>query len=136
MTMCDNILRYPDLDATRSVLRKIGVDPSLRIFDGDQDFEYTSCNVNELDDYFEVYMGSQISDQEKRVLGCFFLQCLNDYIGEHDVVHPKQMIIFEILHRDVEIHKFELEYWRDNVDSNEENWWYVTKYLKEWKSIS
>lgn len=125
-------LKYPEIEAAKSVLMKIGIDPVSRISGIDQDFEYTSCEVAEIDKYLELYCSHNVSDKEKRVLGCFLLQSLNDYIGKYGETHPKQEAAIDNLFKDIEINGSEIEYWRDEVDVDQDNWWYITEYLKRY----
>lgn len=124
--------KYPNVAAAKSVLMKIGVDPTTRINDQDQDFEYTSCSLEELSAYIDLYTKPETSDQEKRVLGCYFLQCLNEYFQINDVEHPMQKIALGLLHADMQIHETELSYWSDTSDPNEEAWWPIAKILLKW----
>ncbi len=122
---------YPELQAANSVLRKIGIDPSSRIDQSDQDFEYTACDLSELEAYAELYLKSDTSAQEKRVLGCFLLQTLDDHLASTKTIHPKQESIFELLFADIHIHETELEYWSKCGDSPEEEW-YIAPYIRGW----
>ncbi|OZG69910.1 hypothetical protein BTA51_28735 [Hahella sp. CCB-MM4] len=128
-------LKYPNIDAARSVLEKIGVNPMDRIDSHDQDFEYTSCNLKELTLYLNLYQESTTSDQEKRVLGCYFLECLNEYVADESKPHQSQHEIFELLFRDIEIHQSEIEYWNDTSDSDKNNWWPITLHILNWQKI-
>jgi len=129
-------LKYPSFSAAESVLTKIGVDPSTRFDKFDQDFEYTSCEVGELDKYLDLYVSPETTDEEKRLLGCFILQCLNDYIEEYDKEHEKQSYSVELLFNDMDIHETELEYWSTTHSDDENDWWYITKYLIDKKNIT
>ncbi len=127
-------LKYPSSDAINSVLIKIGIDPSTRFDKYDQDIEYTSCKLEELDKYFNLYTKDDTTFYEKRVLGCYFLECLNEYFENENKCHFLQNKIFEILYSDIEIHESELEYWIDVSDPKEDNWWPITKELLTWKN--
>ncbi len=122
-------LKYPSIDAIKSVLKKLGIDPSSRCDNYDQDCEYTTCKVEELESYVKLYSKSETSIYEKRVLGCYFLECLNEYVQEHEIEHPLQNNALQLLFTDKEIHESEIEYWADTSESNEEYWWPITKYL-------
>ena len=133
--MSKSNLKYPSIDAARSILRKIGIDDSSRIDDGDQDFEYTSCLVEELESYINLYGQTETSSEEKRVLGCYFMECLNDYISEHGEAHALQSKAFEILFNEKSIHSEEIEYRLENQDEIEEHCWPIRKELIKWQSI-
>lgn len=60
-----------------AVLVKLGIDPRERNLDC-QDREYTVCRSTELPLYFELYTRGPITDDERRVLCCFLLECLNE----------------------------------------------------------
>jgi hypothetical protein len=109
----DKELRYPDRDAVSSVLVKIGVDPASRDLDC-QDLEYTTCNLDELSKYSELYGQKSTSDKEKRILGCYLLQCLNDYISVNNSENELQSSIFHSLFEDKYIHQSEIEYWSEH----------------------
>ena len=128
-------LKYPDIDAVKSVLTKIGVDLSTRNLDC-QDYEYTTCKLEELDDYVSLYNQSSTSIYEKRVLGCYFLECLNEYVQINYKEHPLQNVAFKFLYSDADIHKTELEYWTDTEGRNEQEWWPITKYLLNWQNTN
>ena len=96
-------LKYPRFDAVKSVLIKIGVDPSTRYGVLDQDYESTTCKVEELEQYIDLYEKEDTSIFEKRVLGCYFLECLNEYYQVNDICHPMQNRAIELLHSDIEI---------------------------------
>ena len=78
--MISEELVYPRIDAARSVLAKIGVDPATRDFDC-QDYEYTTCNMSELERYIELYPKENTNEYEKRVLGCYIIEALNDFVS-------------------------------------------------------
>jgi len=126
-------LKYPDPDAAFSVLEKIGVDPNSRDLHC-QDFEYTTGKMEELDKYLEVYKRTDTTVYEKRLLGCYFMEGLNDYVSVNDVNHPLQNQIFEILHRDFDLHHRELEYRVETDDPNEDHWWPIRKYVIAWRA--
>ncbi|MES2935956.1 MAG: hypothetical protein V4805_21010 [Pseudomonadota bacterium] len=107
----NDALQYPQIEAMKSVLTKLGIDPSSRYDNKDQDFEYSTCKPAELERYIELYVREDTSAFEKRVLGCYFLACLNHYIQENDGEHPAQQIAFNLLNKDIQIHQTELEYW-------------------------
>ena len=123
------------MQAGRSILKKLGIDEASRIDDGDQDFEYTSCRIEELESYISIYGDKETTDAEKVVLGCFFLECLNDHIAEHNVAHRLQKKAFEILFKDKHLHAEELSYRLENDDGIEEHCWPIRKELLKWQSI-
>ena len=122
---------YPELEAAKSVLAKIGADPSTRIDEDDQDFEYTSCDYSELEAYVALYLEGTTSGAEKRVLGCFLLQSLDDYLLSHGAIHANQEDIFSMLFSDLHIHKAELEYWSQSSESPVQEW-AIARYLRDW----
>lgn len=126
--------RFPKQSAAKSVLGKIGIDPKTRMDGLDQDFEYTSCSLSELDKYVELYEASDTTDDEKRVLGCYIFECLNEYVSVNELEHPLQKKAFEMLVSEPEIHQSELEYWSNTSDPNQENWWPITSYFIKWKN--
>ncbi|MEL6441941.1 MAG: hypothetical protein AAFQ80_22170 [Cyanobacteria bacterium J06621_8] len=121
-------LKYPTMEAAASVLAKIGIDPSTRFDYLDQDFEYTSCRLEELDKYIALYRKEDTSDKEKRLLGCYFTECLDEYLLNNDEPHPKQNEALEIMYADQAIHQIELEY-RKGAASDPDHW-EIAKYIK------
>ena len=133
--MSDANLKYPSIKAARSVLRKVGVDDTSRIDAFDQDFEYTSCLLEELEDYIDLYDKPDTSLEEKRVLGCYFLECLNDYVSLHGKAHALQDRAFALLFNERSIHLEEIEYRLRDYDGIEEHCWPIRKELIKWQSI-
>ncbi len=128
-----NLFVYPTIDAASSVLRKLQIAPNTRFDEHDQDFEYTSCRVEEIDLYFDLYLKPDTTLEEKHLLGCYMIETLNDYVSIKNKQHPLQDQIFNLLHRDIYLHVNELEYRLDSEDSNEEHWWPIKKYLLAWR---
>lgn len=126
-------LKYPTLAAIDSVLAKIGVDPAKRYGEFDQDHEYTTCRLEELHRYVDVYKSKGATNPEKRVLGCYFFECLNEYVQKERESHPLQEEIFSLLHEDEWIHKTELEYWSNTSEQDPDNWWPITTYVLSWR---
>ena len=127
--------KYPCRDAARNILRKLGVEPESRFGKGDQDFEYTACEMEELGQYVSLYNRNDTALLEKRVLGCFFMEGLNDYVSTNDSKHPLQDEILTILHRDIKIHHYELDYRTDTEGRKEGEWWPICKYILEWRRL-
>ncbi len=125
--------KYPNIDAIKSVLIKSGVDLSTRDLSC-QDYKYTTCKLEELDKYVNLYKKNETTIYEKRVLGCYLLECLNEYVAINNKEHSLQKIAFTLLHSDINIHETELEYWTDTKDRNKEEWWPITKYLLKWQN--
>jgi len=113
-------LKYPSIDAVKSVLIKSGVDLSTRDLDC-QDYEYTTCKLEELEKYIDLYKQDETSIFEKRVLGCYFLECLNEHVQINNKEQPLQNIAFKFLYSDIDIHESELAYWTETVGRNEQD---------------
>ena len=126
-------LKYPDIEAVKTVLAKIGVDPETRDLDC-QDYEYTTCTLEELPSYIDLYQHNDTSVLEKRVLGCYFLECLNEFVSINSREHPQQKIALELLFSDIEIHKSELAYFGKIDGLAEEERWPIAKYLLRWSN--
>ncbi|TQV73893.1 hypothetical protein FLL45_13595 [Aliikangiella marina] len=110
----------------------MGVGPASRDLNC-QDYEYTTCRMEELEQYFQNYSKSDTTVQEKRVLGCYFMEGLNDFVSAHNIKHPLQDQILEILHKDLDIHQAELDYRVETDDPVEEHWWPIRKYVLKWR---
>lgn len=128
-----NNLKYPNVEAAKSIFKKLNIDVSDRDMYC-QDFQYTTCRYDELAQYFYLYKQSDTTAEEKRVLGCYLLDCLNGYVEPPDKVHPLQNEVFKLLYSDIEIHKTELEYWSDTQDRDEFERWPICKYLLQWQN--
>lgn len=116
--------------AIGAVLQRLGIDPTDRFDEFDQDAEYTACRVEELDAYYLLYRANNLSVDERRVLGCFMLQCLNDGI-ELGAAQEFQKDIIAALFADAELHGEELAYWMNVSDRDPENWWPLAKAMFE-----
>lgn len=127
----DQDLVYPRTEAVASVLRKIGVDPDTRIGWGDE--AYTACGMGEVERYLDLYFLPDTDKYEKRVLGCFLLQSLDDYRCSMDRPHTLQNLIFALLCMDETIHASEITYWSDLSDPDETAWWTIARELDAWK---
>ena len=125
-------LKWPAMSAAKTVLQKIGIDPASRIQEFDQDYEYTACTVEELSEYLELYTRPDTTPHEKRVLGCFLLQSLCDYIASFGTPHVEQDRIFELLHTDENIHRSEIDYWKSMDEPGPNDWPEIAVYLRNW----
>jgi hypothetical protein len=115
------------------VLTKIGVDPATRIDAYDQDPEYTSCRTEELPAYLRLYRDGSTDSDERDVLCCFMLECLNDVC--HDgTVHPLQHEIFDALLNAGDAHAEEIAYWSESDDPDPENWPPIAEFVREHKA--
>ncbi len=128
-----NCSEYPNIDAINSVLKKLSIEPSDRYDAYDQDYEYTTCRLEELENYVNLYNENDTTICEKRVLGCYFLECLNEYVQAYDRVHPVQGKVLQLLFMDIIIHDKELKVWSNTAEQDESLWWPITKYLIEYK---
>jgi len=124
-------LKYPDINVVISVLTKIGVDPQTRNLDC-QDYECTTCDLSELEKYIELYVDVNTSVYEKRVLGCYILEGLNDFVSAVNKPHLLQDRAFEYLYGDYQIHQPEIEYRLDSEGRTEDECWPIAKYMLEW----
>ena len=120
-------------DAIRRVLAKVGVDPVTRIHADDQDPEYTSCQPEELSDYFRLYQDGSTDPDERAVLCCFMLECLNDFCAE-GAAHPLQGAVFDALLDAGDTHATEIAYWSESDDPDPENWWPIAESIIEHKA--
>ena len=121
------------IDAIRRVLIKVGVDPATRISEYGQDPEYTSCDPEELPAYFRLYLDRSTDADEKAVLCCFMLECLNGFcaIGTE---HPLQHAIFDALLNAGDAHAAEIAYWSESDDPDTENWWPIAESIRQHKA--
>ncbi|MHA7810211.1 MAG: hypothetical protein ACX933_10420 [Marinobacter adhaerens] len=127
-------LKYPSMEAAISIFQKMGIEASTRFDKYDQDFEYTSCRVEEIAKYLEIYQKESTTEQEKRILGCFLFECLNEYIQNNEKVHEIFAEAMALLHRDEYIHNTEIEYWTNTEDPDKENWWPITQHVLQWRN--
>jgi len=127
-------LKYPRMDAATRIFEKLGVEASTRFDENDQDFEYTSCRVEEIEQYLNLYNQDSTTEQERRVLGCFLFEGLNEYVQNHAKEHELFEEVMRILYRDEYIHETEIEYWTNIEEKDEESWWPITHYILRWKN--
>ena len=127
---------FADPESAKSILTKLGIDPKTRIDDFDQDIEYTSCRLEELELYIELYRSSDTTEKEKRVLGCYFLECLNESISEEGSIHSMFSHCMELLHDDKHIHEPEFDYWTTTEEEDEENSFPIKRYILIWRGSS
>jgi len=117
------------MDSCLSILDKLEIDKS-KLYLGCQDWEYTLADDKYLKEYIELYRAEETTDLEKRVLGCFIIQSITDLLPTN-ITKQEVRKSLAMLARDFEIHKEELEYWSNFEEDNEENWFYVTRYIRE-----
>ena len=125
-------LKYPSIEAVKSDLLKLNIDPASRDLDC-QDYEYTTCKLDEIDKYINLYKNTTV--YEKRLLGCYFLECLNEYVSSNGKEHSLQVEAFKLLHADIDIHETEIEYW-SNTEGNKDERWPICEYLLKWVNIT
>ena len=124
-----NKFKYPDHDACLSILDKLEVDKSSLLLDC-QDWEYTLANENYLPEYVKLYESDTTSALEKRVLGCFIIQSIENLLPKN--VHDNEIHSYlSMLNKDNSIHKDEFIYWSLLEEQNPENWFYVTSFIRE-----
>ena len=130
--MISEELMYPRIDAARSVLTKIGVDPATRDFDC-QDYEYTTCNMSELERYVELYPKENTNEYEKRVLGCYIIEALNDFVSIEKSAHPLLDQALRYLHVDYYIHQSEIRYRLGSDSWVADEAWPIATYISDWQ---
>ncbi len=128
----NNNLQYPSIDAVKSVLLKLNIDPATRDLDC-QDYEYTTCRLEEIDKYINLYKNRDTTVYEKRLLGCYLLECLNEHVSLNNNEHTLQHEAFELLHSDIDIHGTELKYWSNIENKSKEEQWPISEYLFKWQ---
>ena len=120
-------------EVIRRVLTKVGVDPATRMDAYDQDPEYTACRPEELPAYFRLYQDGSTDPDEKAVLCCFMLECLNDFCAE-GTVHPLQHAVFDALLDAGDAHTAEIAYWSESDDPDPDNCWPIAQSIIEHKA--
>lgn len=133
--MAGGNLPYPVIDAVQAVLRRLGIDPVTRVDAFDQDPEYTACRVEELAVYAEFY-DTSLPAEQRRVLGCFLLECLEEHLGSAGSPHPLQESIFDLLHQDLPLQADELAYWACRDEPDLEAHWRISSHLRDWALAS
>ena len=128
-------LRYPTTEGAIEIADHLGVDPGTIDFTC-QDWEYTYPELDQLPDFISVYRTCRLSDQAKRVLGCFIFQTLDDHLragGSATLVRDT----LAMLKTDYRIHEPEFRYWSlsdidDHEKSEPDDWFYVTQFAMEY----
>lgn len=124
-----NQFEFPDEAACRSVLSKLGIDQN-QIHQFGQDYEYILADEKRLSDYISLYGANDTSDLEKRILGCFIIQSIEEKLPDK-IASEEVRSHLCLLAKDRCIHQSELEYWSVNEESNEEYVFQITKYVRE-----
>ncbi len=107
--------------AILTVLPRLGIDPTERVWESDQDPEYTACRAEEIPQYFQLYLEGELSADERAVLCCFLFEGLNDFASNGDA-HVLQDEIIDVLVATDE-HAEEVAYWMCMSEPDPENWW-------------
>ncbi|MEE9336799.1 MAG: hypothetical protein V3U87_01855, partial [Methylococcaceae bacterium] len=127
-----NEFKYPDIESCISILDKLGIDKDKLDLEC-QDWEYTLADERYLKSYIKLYSNDKTTKLEKRVLGCFIIQCLQDILVE-GAKENYVIKILTMLSKDMEIHKYEFEYWSlledENYIEHEEDCWHITKLIR------
>ncbi len=119
---------YPDENACLSIQVKLGIEKESVYLD--QDWEYILADECRLHDYVEMYNRKDTTNLEKRVLGCFIIQSLTELLPDK-IPEGEARKHIAMLAQDSDIHESELKYWSNEEEGDEENWAYVTKYIRE-----
>lgn len=128
-----NELEFPVMKAGSSVLTKLGINSDIRVDPREQDLEYTSCSMDELDEYLVLYNTPAISDPEKRVLGCYLMEGQTTTFLSKSANTPCTILIMDIFHRDYRIHHYEIQYRLKKSGDDPETWWPIGIYrLERW----
>lgn len=126
--------KYPDILAAVSIFEKLDIDTEKLNLDC-QDWEYTLADKKYLEQYISLYTLGTTTKLEKRVLGSFIIQSLEDLLAEKQGF-PQDYVLkqLDMLAIDIDIHKYEFEYWSLLDDKHyiehEKDAWYITKFIK------
>ncbi len=130
------IYEYPQAEACRSIFNKLEMDFGLLNLEC-QDWQYTLADDKFLENYLELYQRDDTTDFEKRVLGCFIIQSLEDILIRGKEQYDINRIL-KMLSKDMEIHQTEFEYWGLLDDKhyleNIKDCWKITKYIRNFAS--
>ena len=129
---CESAIEYTTITAIDSILSRLGIDPKTRYDAFDQDHEYTTCVMEELAQYLDLYGLPETTDHEKRVLGCYFLDCLNTQVTSECLNTEELDQALSIMFHDIHIHSLELKYWTHPYDPEPDNWWPIKKHIDQW----
>ncbi|MCA9072121.1 MAG: hypothetical protein KDA84_24505 [Planctomycetaceae bacterium] len=124
---------YPTDEGANELAAYLDVQPEA-ILCSDQDWEYIYPKLEQLPIFLDLYRTKPLSDQAKRVVGCFIFQALEYHLK--DAGEPTLVLdSLKMLHADYRIHQPEFEYWSclDCDDSElgpEETHFAITKYVR------
>ncbi|WP_298864957.1 hypothetical protein [uncultured Gimesia sp.] len=124
-----NQFEFPDAATGRSLLQKLGKEEvQFELFG--QDWEYILADEVLLPEYIRLYESNETTDQEKRVLGCFIIQSIENKLPDK-ISAEKARSHLRLLCKDRHIHQSEIEYWSVVEENDEEHMFQVTKYIRE-----
>ena len=90
--------------------------------------------MSELERYIELYPKESTREYEKRVLGCYIIEALNDLVSIEMYARPLLDQAFWYLHFDYCIHQSEIRYRLDSELQVAEETWPISTYLSDWQN--
>ena len=120
---------FPDESACQSILAKLGRDEKQIALFG-QDWEYLLADEVLLPEYTRLYESNETTDLEKRVLGCFIIQSIENRLP-NAISAEETRSHLRLLWKDRQIHQSEFVYWSVNEEEKEEHMFLITKYIRE-----
>ncbi|QDT89012.1 hypothetical protein [Gimesia algae] len=119
---------FPSEGACLLVLKKLDMDES-QLDMIPQDWEYLLADETRLSDYIDLYQQPQTTDQEKRVLGCFVIQSLENLLPEM-ISEQRVRTCLAMLWDDRVIHAHEFEYWSMRDETDPDNLFQITNLVR------
>lgn len=123
---------YPDESIGRKLIEEFGGNPDKVLIC--QDWEYTYPKITCLDKYIARYEQKETTDKEKRILTSFIFQACDDLLRENYA--ENETCVREILStifKDIEITKYEFNYWSSWDTEEKEFRWFISEITREFK---
>ncbi|MCH8922220.1 MAG: hypothetical protein IIA67_03595 [Planctomycetes bacterium] len=108
--------------------KRLGADPA--VFLACQDWQYTSADSKQLDQYLALYRDPATTDCEKKALACFILQSLDD-LAVDDKMPTDADSLVALLAADGDLHRYELAYWACWGASETDEQWRISPLLRQ-----
>lgn len=124
--------KYPNNFVGEKLIVEFGGDPKIAL--ECQDWEYTYPKFDDLQKYLKRYEQDETNDEEKRVLAAFIFQACDDLLRENYAINEDCVkAILSKLSEDIEITKYEFDYWSSWDTKEKEHRFHISEIAREFK---